>query len=72
MEELASNAQWHSLHSMAMDVGNYAKAKQKIIFIDENVMQVNDKNARLLNDQWTLRWHDYLHEYEKGYGTGYA
>ena len=47
---------------MAMGVGNYAKAKQKIIFIDENVMRVNGKNLRWLNDQWILRWHDYLHE----------
>ena len=46
--KLASNA---LLHSMALDVGNYAKVKRKTIFIGGNVMRIGDGNTRWLNDQ---------------------
>ena len=49
--KLAGNALLHSIHSMALYVGNYAKVRQKIIFINEDSIWIGDGNARWLNDR---------------------
>ena len=41
--KLAGNALLLSIHSMALDVGNYAKVKRKIIFIDDDAIWIGDK-----------------------------
>ena len=41
--KLAGNALLLSIHSMALDVGNYAKVKQKILFIDDDAIWIGDK-----------------------------
>ena len=46
--KLAGNALLLSIHSMALDVGNYAKLTE-IIFIADGAMWIGD-NARWLND----------------------
>ena len=54
------NARLLSIHSMVLDVGNYAKVKRNIIFIGDGAMWIGD-NARWLNDRWILRWYGYSH-----------
>ena len=41
--KLAGNARLLSILFMALDVENYAKVKQKMIFIDDDAIWIGDK-----------------------------